>query len=85
MKMEDIRAKSQDELKDMIMSLKREQFNLRFQQVGGEMTNTSRFRDVRRDVARAKTVMTQKINGEPVAAPKKEKTTKAKAKKTNAA
>lgn len=83
MKMEDIRTKSQDELKDMIMSLKREQFNLRFQQVSGEAGNTSRFREVRRDIARAMTAMTQKINGEPVAPAKK--ATKAKTTKTKAA
>lgn len=84
MKMEDIRAKSQDELKDMIMSLKRELFNLRFQQASGEMNDISRFRQVRADIARAMTAMTQKINGEPVAAPKKAAKPKA-AKKTNAA
>ena len=84
MKMEDILAKSQDELKDMVMSLKRELFNLRFQQASGESNNISRFREVRANIARAKTAMTQKINGEPVArAPKATKTKPAK--KTKAA
>lgn len=84
MKMEDIRAKSQDELKDMVMSLKRELFNLRFQQASGEMNDVSRFRQVRADIARAKTAMTQKINGEPVAPAKKAAKAKA-TKKTKAA
>jgi large subunit ribosomal protein L29 len=83
MKMEDIRAKSQDELKDMILSSKRELFNLRFQQAASESFNTNRFGELRRDIARAKTALTQKINGEPVKVAKKPAKAKA-AKKTNA-
>ncbi|MBY0354333.1 MAG: 50S ribosomal protein L29 [Rickettsiales bacterium] len=83
MKMEDIHAKSQDEIKDLIGSLKRELFNLRFQQAASETFNTGRFSEVRRDIARARTAMTQKINGQPVVPAKK--AGKASTKKTKAA
>lgn len=82
MKMEDIRSKSQDELNDLIASMKRELFNLRFQQAASETFDTGRFSAVRRDIARVKTALTQKMNGEPVIVAKK--AAKA-AKKTKAA
>ena len=53
---EDIRAKSPDELSDRLVQLKKEQFNLRFQRATGQLENTSRVREVRRDIARLKTV-----------------------------
>jgi large subunit ribosomal protein L29 len=59
MKAADIRAKSADELKDQLMSLHKEQFNLRFQQASGQLENTARVREVRRDIARIKTILQQ--------------------------
>ena len=52
---EDIRAKSPDELSDRHVQLKKEQFNLRFQRATGQLANTARVREVRRDIARIKT------------------------------
>ena len=59
MKAADIRAKSADELKDQLMSLHKEQFNLRFQQASGQLENSARVREVRRDIARIKTILQQ--------------------------
>ena len=56
----DLRTKTDDELKDELLQLKKEQFNLRFQRVGGQLENTARVREVRRDVARIKTVITER-------------------------
>ena len=58
MNAEDLRTKSDDELKDSLLQLKKEQFNLRFQAASGQLENTARVREVRRDIARIKTVMT---------------------------
>jgi len=55
MKAEDIRTMSADQLKDELLKLKKEQFNLRFQRATGQLENTARIRQVRRDVARIKT------------------------------
>ena len=52
MKVSDIRGKSTDQLNDELASLKKEQFNLRFQKATGQLENTSRFKEVRRDIAR---------------------------------
>ena len=52
MKAAELRDKSLDQLRDQLTALKKEQFNLRFQAATGEMNNTARFRQVRRDVAR---------------------------------
>ena len=60
MKAEDIRAKSHDELTNELLSLKKEAFNLRFQAASGQLENTARVRQVRRDIARLKTVARQK-------------------------
>mgnify|MGYP000271260701 CR=1 FL=1 len=60
MKAEEVRAKSADELKQQLLALKKEQFNLRFQKASGQLENTGRVREVRRDIARIKTVLTQK-------------------------
>ncbi len=59
MKAADVRAKSTDELNDELLALKKEQFNLRFQQATGQLENTARQRAVRRDIARIKTVLAQ--------------------------
>jgi large subunit ribosomal protein L29 len=52
---EDLRAMSPDQLDDELLRLKKEQFNLRFQRATGQLANTSRVREVRRDIARIKT------------------------------
>ena len=57
MKAEDLRTKSVDELKDSLFDLKKEAFNLRFQKASGQLANTVRVREVRRDIARIKTVL----------------------------
>ena len=59
MKAADVRSKSTDELNDELLALKKEQFNLRFQQATGQLENTARQRLVRRDIARIKTVLAQ--------------------------
>ena len=60
MKAEDIRTKSADELTEQLASLKKEQFNLRFQRATGQLEKTARIREVRRDIARVKTIAAQK-------------------------
>ena len=55
----DLRGKSQDELNDQLLQLKKEQFNLRFQKASGQLENTARVREVRRDIARIKTILGQ--------------------------
>ena len=57
MKVIDLRKKKTDELKKMVLDLKKESFNLRFQRVAGQLTNTARVREVRRAVARIKTLL----------------------------
>lgn len=57
MKAADLRTKTPDELKDELMGLRKEQFNLRFQKASGQLENTARARQVRRDIARLKTVL----------------------------
>jgi len=56
----EIRSKSSDELKDELLKLRKEAFNLRFQQASGQLENTARVRQVRRDIARIKTVIGEK-------------------------
>jgi len=60
MKMADVRVMTVDQLDDEVLKLKKEQFNLRFQRATGQLENTSRVRQVRRDIARLKTVARQK-------------------------
>lgn len=60
MKGEDLKGKSADELAAEVVALKKEAFNLRFQKAGGQLANTARIREVRRDIARIKTAMTAK-------------------------
>jgi large subunit ribosomal protein L29 len=59
MKMTDVRAMTADQMKDEVLKLKKEQLNLRFQQATGQMANTARVRQVRRDIARIKTMQAQ--------------------------
>ena len=61
MKAETIRAKSDDELSSEMLELKKEQFNMRFQQATGQLENTARFRHVRRSIAQIKTVINQRV------------------------
>ena len=56
MKVADIRTMTVDQIDDEVLKLKKEQFNLRFQRATGQLANTSRVREVRRDIARIKTV-----------------------------
>ena len=68
MKAPDVRVMTVDQIDDEVLKLKKEQFNLRFQRATGQLENTSRVREVRRDVARLKTILRQKRAGEtPVA------------------
>jgi large subunit ribosomal protein L29 len=60
MKAEDIRTKTADELMTQLVDLKKEAFNLRFQQASGQLQNTARVREVRRDIARIRTVLNVK-------------------------
>tara|TARA_B100001123_G_scaffold305980_1_gene341845 strand:+ start:1196 stop:1399 length:204 start_codon:yes stop_codon:yes gene_type:complete len=60
MKASDISSKTPDELKTMIVDLKKEQFNLRVQRATGQLEGTARIREVRRDIARAKTFLNHK-------------------------
>ena len=60
MKAEDMRAKSEDELKEQLLDLRKEAFNLRFQTVSGQLENTARVRDVRRDIGRIKTILNER-------------------------
>ncbi len=60
MDIEDIRNYTLDQLEDELIKLKREQFNLRFQKATSQLTNTARVREVRRTIARIKTVEREK-------------------------
>ena len=60
MKTEDVRAKSDDELKQQLLDLRKESFNLRFQTVSGQLENTARVREVRRDIGRVKTILNER-------------------------
>ena len=60
MKAADLRIKTNDELMDQLQDLKKEALNLRFQQASGQLESTSRVREVRRDIARIKSVLTEK-------------------------
>ena len=55
MKASEVKQMTDDQLKDELIKLKKEQFNLRFQKASGQIDNTARVRQVRRDIARIKT------------------------------
>jgi large subunit ribosomal protein L29 len=59
-KVEDIRRMTADQMDEEILKLKKERFNLRFQRATGQLENTSRLRQARRDIARIKTIARQK-------------------------
>ena len=60
MKASDVRSKTADELKDQLVDLKKEQFNLHFQRATQQLEKPARVREVRRDIARIKTILGQK-------------------------
>ncbi len=74
MKTADLRSKSQDELQQSLMDLRKEQFNFRFQKTTGKIEDTSRIRTVRRDIAKIKTLLNEMKSGK--AAPAKAKAAK---------
>jgi large subunit ribosomal protein L29 len=59
----ELREKTPDQLRDELTNLKKEAFNLRFQQATNQLENTARMRQVRRDVARVKTILNEKAAG----------------------
>lgn len=60
MKPEDLRTRTDDELRAQLVDLRKEAFNLRFQKASGQLENTARVRTVRRNIARVKTVLGEK-------------------------
>lgn len=64
MKASELNGKSVDELNGLLVDLKKEQFNLRFQRATAQLENTARVRVVRRDIARIRTQLTQSEKGE---------------------
>jgi len=65
LKTDDLRTMTVDQLDDEVLKLKKERFNLRFQRATGQLENTSRVREVRRDIARIKTIARQKRAAQP--------------------
>ena len=57
MKAAELRTRTEDQLREQLLQLKKEQFNLRFQKATGQLENTARVREVRRDIARIKTIL----------------------------
>ena len=64
MKAQELREKTPDQLREQLASLKKEAFNLRFQQATGQLENTARMRTVKRDTARVLTILTQQAVSE---------------------
>ena len=64
----DMRALSADQMNEKLIELKKEAFNLRFQKATGQLEKTARVREVRRDIARLKTIMAEKKAAAPKAA-----------------
>lgn len=62
MKFADVKVMTKDQLKDEVLKLKKEQFNLRFQKATGQIENTARIRQIRRDIARLKTAASLPAN-----------------------
>jgi len=60
MKIDDIRGMTPDQLSDALLNLKKEQFNLRFQAATGQVEKTHRVNELRKDIARIKTVLRSK-------------------------
>lgn len=68
MKSQDLKSRSDDELKDQLLQLRKESFNLRFQAASGQLENTARRRQVRRDIARVKTILGERARSQPATA-----------------
>jgi large subunit ribosomal protein L29 len=66
----ELRPKTSDELKTQLADLRKEQFNLRFQRASGQLENTARVRQVRRDIARITTILGERVRAEPASAAK---------------
>ena len=78
MKADDLRHMTLDQLDDEALKLKKERFNLRFQRATGQLENTARVRQVRRDIARIKTIAAQKRAGQPTAPARQDETARPK-------
>lgn len=81
MKSADIRAKSADQLKEELLTLRKEQLNLRIQKATGQLENTARFREIRRTIAGIKTIQGEQKSGVTVAVKEKKAAKKPAAKK----
>jgi large subunit ribosomal protein L29 len=81
MNISDVRALSPDQINDEVLKLKKEQFNLRFQRATGQLEKATRFREIRRTIARLLTVANERAQGKEVAV-KAPKPVKAKAPKS---
>jgi large subunit ribosomal protein L29 len=64
MKTQDLRVKTDDQLADQLASLKKEQFNMRFQQATGQLANTAQVRTVRRTIAKIRTLQAQRADAD---------------------
>jgi large subunit ribosomal protein L29 len=84
MKIADVRALSADQINDEVLKLKKEQFNLRFQRATGQLEKATRFREIRRTIARLLTIANERALGKEVKV-KVAKAPKPKAPKTEAA
>lgn len=82
MKTSELRVKSPEELKSIILDSKKEQFNLRMQVATGSLENKQGFREARRTIARAKTLLNEGLKGATNTSPKKPEAKKTKPKKT---
>lgn len=60
----DLRGKSVDQLKESLVDLKKEQFNLRFQRASGQLENTARVGQIRKDIARIKTILHERAKAQ---------------------
>jgi large subunit ribosomal protein L29 len=82
MKAHEVRSMTSDQRADELVKLKKEQFNLRFQAASGQLENTARVRQIRRDIARIRTITQQspqpEARAKPAPAPKAEKAAKPK-------
>lgn len=79
MKAEDLKTKTEDELKKLLLEKRKEQLNLRFQKTGGTLDKKSEVRNVRRTIARIKTYLNKKTYGETPKSESKKKAGKKKA------
>jgi large subunit ribosomal protein L29 len=78
MKVVDVRAKTDDELKEQLTQLAREQYNMRFQKASGQLANTAHARVVRRDIARIQSVLGERSRGVKIVAKTPKSSKKAK-------